>query len=45
MGYNRAGVRRTARMKRSKRHEARLAKKAAEADKQPAAAKPADAKA
>jgi hypothetical protein len=29
MGYNRSGVRRTARLKRAKRHEARLAKQAA----------------
>jgi hypothetical protein len=30
MGYNRSGVRRTARLKRAKKHEARLAKQAAE---------------
>ena len=36
MGYNRSGVRRTARMKRAKKHDARLAKKYAEAPAAPA---------
>ncbi len=35
MGHNCSGVKRTARMKRAKRHEARLAKKYAEAEAGP----------
>ncbi len=39
MGYNRGGRRRTLRLKRAKKHEARLAKKAAAHPVQPATQK------
>ena len=39
MGHNCSGVKRTARMKRAKRHEARLAKKYAEAENAPSKTK------